>query len=275
MRKITATEWIGGCVIAAVGLLLVLGSTLPSAGISGEATPVSVPAAPAVGQCLTAASVVIDCSRPHRWEVTASWAAVDGHRSIEATEDTCRNRGASYGHLRDVSRLAGWTLRISSITAVRQAPANARAGLLGWAVCTIQPAWVDSRTGSIGAVRRPDQAPELFGLCLYNTPLAGGGVDCGEIHDQQLLGSTVIVSEDAAAAGKAATASCYQLAALVIGVSDPTFHGQLSIHVDIEPDSATSASGRFSGKCSVISIAGNMLNGTVVGLGDGPLPLTK
>ncbi len=289
-----------GALTLTVALLIALvvpGLLAP--GVAGHPQRAALPAAPSVGDCLTQTRLVVDCDRPHRWEVTASRSATDPARLGRGDGDACEVGAQQYGHLSEASAIAGWTARLTVITVLLDAPPQQRAGPDGWTVCALQPAWVDSRTGSLSALRIPAEAPEVFSMCL-DWQFGLTGVDCRRPHNVQVLGTRRGVPAPSSGTGVPAFAadlqselesSCRSLAAALTGAPDPTYGGQLTLRVDLDlpagPDRPALPAGdppsvptpspdgtvTYSATCIAFPSGGRLLTGSLTALGGNPLPL--
>jgi hypothetical protein len=277
--------------VGALAAILTM-SSIFAPGVSGKPQAVPLPDPPLIGQCLTHLLETVECNDGHRWEVVARWSATDPMRTFEAKDETCEQRIAEYGSLGTALTVGEWSLSTTIVATVIDAPAGARSGVYGWAVCGIRPAWVDIRADSLRGVASAVEAPELFGLCM-KTWSNYSGVECYLPHDEQLLGRTRDKALDTLVRRgtepytaqmlppevlQEKKASCEQLAVTVTGAPDPTFGGKLRIRVAIDPLSATSTfpvTVIYTATCSLAATGRLLLDGTLIGLGDRPLPLLE
>ena len=272
-----------GIVMLALAVALVVAvAVVRGRQVAGTAQSIPPPAPPAVGSCLSQARELLDCAAPHRWEVVAGWTADDPQRRAEATTDACEQRADTYSGIAAARTVGAWTARATVVAAVLDAPADQRAGPdRGWAVCAVQPTWVDQRTGSIGGAHSVGDIPDLFSLCL-DFVVATGGSDCLAPHDVQVLGSWDDQAAERAMNAGAATVqqlpqdlqtaaarSCLAFASTMTGVTDPTYGGRLDYMVVLQQGSH----GRSELNCLATPTGGRVLIGSITALGNRAVPL--
>ena len=111
-------------------------------------------------------------------------------------------------------------------------------------------------------------------MCWLQTDVSAAVtfVDCSEPHRSELV-SIGSVSGHSDVAASDVSASCERLAARIVGRDDPTAGGVLTVGVDPEELPARLTSGRtIDITCFLTSTNDRRLVGTLVGLGDRPVP---
>jgi hypothetical protein len=138
--------------------------------------------------------------------------------------------------------------------------------------CVAAPLSGASYRGQLAGAFSGGTLPDAFGFCwAQNTPSAVGSVPCSGRHLSELV-SLGTIPDGAGIAPEDIESSCRELAAQVIGRSDPTAAGDLAIGTLVSSDAATSSTLHVI--CYIQPLT-RPLTGTVVGLRDRPLPYAK
>ena len=275
--------------VLAVGAALFV-PRLISPGLAGLASAAPMPAPPAVGTCVNTQNRpvrIVACDLPHTGEITATWAAEDPARAVEATLDRCDIANAAYTGIEVSTELNGWTVVTPFWeTQLVRAPRAQRVGDYGWQACVIRAVDRALYTGSVRNLDDIADRPDAFGNCQapdYSF------VVCTEPHGSQVLaftegvwydleaglapGSRIEVIHDDIKGG------CLTVAESLTGSSDPTYAGRLRVEVWVEQvhqqqvtytDVLYATSYRAS--CQLTAVDGELI-GSVVGVGDAELPL--
>jgi len=145
-----------------------------------------------------------------------------------------------------------------------------------WVACIVAPMNAGKYQGRIAGAYQGGRLPDELGTC-WDQPRVGAGinpVDCGRPHRAELI-SAGIITDVASTTTAQVLEACRQLAARSVGTSDPTFGGALA--VTISPGDITHLPDHGSEPsilCFISAPDGPSLNGTLIGVGDGPLPYT-
>ncbi|MET0966853.1 MAG: septum formation family protein [Nakamurella sp.] len=140
-----------------------------------------------------------------------------------------------------------------------------------WLACVLLP-----RTAPYsGSMRdsRPGPAVDALGTCRATANEAGGEyVPCSEPHISEVFGVGSVGSADIPELSQA----CREMISRESGLSDPTAAGTLSTWVEAggsfgDPPQRV-RSGVSAGRCTVSATGGRQLNGSLLGVDDGPLP---
>ena len=142
-----------------------------------------------------------------------------------------------------------------------------------WAACVVAPTSPDRYSGTIAGAYRDGRLPDAFGTC-WDLPESSARIQtlpCNEPHQAELI-SSGRVPDRAATTAVAIQQSCEELAAGVIRRTDPTAGGGITVRVSPETlDSQTRRAANLDVVCFVIPTE-HSLAGTVVGIGDRPIP---
>ncbi|WP_420120490.1 hypothetical protein [Nakamurella sp.] len=293
-------------------LLTVVGATVLSSvagrGLAGTPVAAPLPDPPAVGDCLlgptvgTAAATgpaAIADGRPEPptfgpcdpagidpvagpvGEVVAVRPMTGPDRTAGPAEAGCRPAALAYAGLRprgDTFAVPGspaddpiqWRYSVDvQTTWITQLPAHPGAG--SWAACIARPGAAGSGPGRLADAFAGGALPGGYGTCWQSAELSAAVqvVDCREPHVAELIAlgraiGTGPVEPDLV------RQSCLDQAALVLRRADPTAGGALSIRVD--PERPPGGGAALSPACFVTAADGRVLVGSLVGIGDGPLP---
>lgn len=272
--------------LVGVGIVLVVALCVPAAArwnglpVSGSAVVARTVVVPGVGDCVAAltgptpplqplvfgisAAVVDDgsvvfstCVGTHVGEVVAFRrdGAGAGTRAGMAGK-WCTDVAASYReHLRwQVAAVAAgvWSpVMVQRFVAVIGASGSDR-----WAVCAVLAPGLERYRGSYLGSMADAAAPPPFGSCRSGE-VPDRRVSCETPHGQQVFGTLL--------PGATPTMdSCRGLVGRLSAMTDPTGGGRLEVGVADLGGAAT---------CRVRVVGPQRLTGTLLGLGDGPLPL--
>ena len=140
-----------------------------------------------------------------------------------------------------------------------------------WAACVAAPARSDFYHGRLFAAYAGGKLPDGFGSCWdqRSVNVAMRPINCGDPHQSELISlGTVPNLKDITRA--AIEGSCLRLAGRIMGRADPTANGGLEIQVDPQDD-IPRAGARLNVVCYIVPTK-HSLAGTLVGLGDRPVP---
>lgn len=144
-----------------------------------------------------------------------------------------------------------------------------RAAGQNWVACVVQSPTGTTFSGSLHAVFARDQSsgtlPIAFARCLVGdgtrTP-----VSCEAPHQVELLGFRLV--KDTPDAARLARTACTEFAATVLKRPDPTAGGALAVVSIYDPST-------HEATCEVTSTNNRSLRGSLIGLGDRPIPWTS
>lgn len=271
-----------------IGLVLLVALGLPAAArwnglhIAGSAVVARTVGVPGVGDCVAAldgptpplmplvfgiSAAVVDegavvfstCVGAHVGEVVAfrrDLSGPDAGARASAAGQWCTDVAATYReHLRwQVASVAAgvWSPAVvQRFVAVPSAP-----GPDGWSVCAVLAPGLERYQGSYQRSMADSAAPTPFGSCRSGQR-PDRRVSCGAAHGEQVFGTLL--------AGATPTLdSCRALVGRLTSMTDPTGGGRLEVGL-ADPESAAT--------CRVRVVGSQRLTGTLLGLGDGPLPL--
>jgi len=296
---------IGGLLFAVALTAAVVLPALPGVRLQGVASTIALPDDPQVGDCVLGsgpglpvippdespappAPTFAPCDgRPVAGEVAAVVRATGDDRSrleqAAASGVDCGQSSLEYsGLLLDDGRFVmsdsapddpvSWNLSINMRTAwVPPAPLLQSAGRT-WVACVVTPATGGAYLGRLAGAFDNGALPDEFGLCWEKDAPSIDSVSCASRHLGELMATAAIPD-----GGKVAVAdimsSCRRLVARVIGRSDPTAGGRLTVEVSLTPDVAQflTLPQPLRVVCSIAPVA-QALSGTVVGLRDRPIP---
>ena len=128
-----------------------------------------------------------------------------------------------------------WNLSINIRTAwVLPAPLLRSAGRT-WAACVVTPATGGAYLGRLAGAFDNGALPDEFGLCWEKDTPRIDSVSCASRHLGELM-ATATIPDGGKVAVADITSSCRRLVARVIGRSDPTAGGRLTVEVSLTPD---------------------------------------
>jgi len=283
---------LAGVLVLLVGLSCVLiVSGLLRHQVHPTAGRAPMPAPPAVGSCVDLVdadagrtTAVVDCAAPHEGEVVVALDADDPHRAPQATSGRCTEAvpaylGAALSHER-----GEWTVSAVSFGAVAvNAPLGQSIGDYGWSACVLTAHGTRYQV-SLHDLTALDLLPAELGTC-FDGP---SPKSCADPHESQQLataGAYLDAAQRAQASDERTAAliaalhpDCDALAAELAGTVDPTYSGALTVRVRIDyisqtlvPSFARGQVVAYRARCLLAS-ADRQLVGSVLGLGDRPLP---
>ncbi len=306
-------RWSGSLLLIVAVLLVVTSSAVLDGGVRGSAAPVPLPAPPPVGSCLTltaTSATEVPCTRPHDGEVLLTWPAgrlPDGVTDFSAVAaypfgagGQVKTAGCSVAqqewvHPDDLPGAAFWNPTNPVVDSqLITAPPGDRTPREGWIACILVAPDRQPIAGSLRGVGADAAPPSRLGSCLQTASNAWGAVTltCDRPHRVEILASFRIRSvfdESSRFTGMpddaTLDAACRALAAAVTGSDDPTFGGRLRVRAtslfpaSIREINAMDPAGNPVRtyiplpQCAVDLVGDGLLTGTVVGLGDRPLPV--
>jgi hypothetical protein len=292
-------------IVAMVGALTV--PNLTGHRISGLGTAVAIPPPPRVGDCLLRNDPVtllpevgadeatprLPCSSPHDGEIILLATTLHEFPMIKQGgtrfPDPALCAEAAYPYL-GVHRMTEggvrsallgpwWPASIGRFGFLSPSPLQRRAGQT-WLACVLSsPQGVV--TGSAAAVLHDRASRNPVAFCLPGTNvLLDVSISCGRPHAMEVLGWRV--ADESVGGQRPLDTSCAELAVRMTGMRDPTARGQLSVaavvgHYDtngiLQAGYGPGPHSELNCAACTISAAGTrMLDGTLTGLGDAPLP---
>lgn len=307
-----APRGVGALVLLTAVVLVLATSALLNPGLAGQPAAAPLPAPPAVGSCLVLTpdrADAVPCDQEHHAEVVRTWPAgtlppgVATFAAIAAypfggggrvgTAD-CEDEQQAWVQGADVPGSQFWVVSSPVVDSqLLAAPPAQRTASQGWVACIVVAPDRQLLTGSLRA-GTPTPPVSRLGSCVQEATNAWGPVTltCDQPHRTEILASFRIgsVFDDQGhyigfANDATLSASCTALVAAVARTDDPTFGGRLEVRAEsLFPASiwevdATDPAGMPVHtyiplpQCAVELVGDGTLSGTVVGLGDGPLPL--
>jgi hypothetical protein len=279
---------IGALLVVAVVAVAVVVPARDGLRIAGRPTAIELPADPEVGDCLLVTASFGPCAgQPAIGEVvsivTATPDPYDRLVRAESSGTGCRAAALTYAGLtaadgRYVPRLheqpdpVNWKFSINVRTTWILPTALQHAAGRSWAACVVEPAGGNRYVGGLADAYSGGRLPDAYGVCWSSREVgvAMHKVDCAEPHLAELIAIGNVARDDVNPTE--ISGSCQSLAAEVMGRSDPTADGGLTVLID--PDAADSL--RWTREamgvvCYVVPNA-HSLTGTLVGLRDRPVP---
>ena len=197
---------------------------------------------------------------------------------FDQANPSCRSHVEKYLGATATTTIDGvqWNLNID-VDAITVGPsAHDRAAGRTWSACVLSATDQIYPATPLHLSWQTDTLPAAFGLCwAENLVQHGVPTNCTEPHRTQQIGygfvaqtsdsGTGIVSE---ASPDVIAAGCRKLAASVMKVADPTRGGALTVKV------VDDASGAPYVQCAVAVVGNHKLTGSLIGIGNQPLPLT-
>jgi hypothetical protein len=300
---------VGGLLFAVVLSLSIVVPNLGGRRIEGTGTPIQFPADPQVGDCLleplnetifiqptssgsSLAPTFAPCGdREAGGQVVAvvrgsgdvrarlRQAAASG---VDCYQSSLRNSGLVLAGGRYVladhsaTDPVDWNLTINARTAwVVPGPLLRTVGQT-WVACVAAPLSGATFRGQLAGAFSGGTLPDEFSFCwAQNTPSAIGAVPCSSRHLAELVSLGTIPGGTGVALA-VITSSCQELAAQVVGRSDPTAAGDLAVRTSVSSDVSTSSTLPQTERvvCYIEPLT-RPLSGTLVGLGDRPIPYSN
>ena len=302
-------RWLGALVVIGVLLAAVVGVNPLTRRVAGDPAPVSVAGAPAVGDCVR---TVPTAERGSELEESLDYP-VAGYGSCDspivgevssvdpAGAPAQRITGADYWPLSAQCALdaIGYTgsippvvdqgagrpgvLWIPSLSfAYLPVGPNAAQRALGqhWSACVVGTPDGTAYLGRLHRVLAGGVLPAVFGSCWPSTAVRSTEqIPCDQPHPVELLGTSILSGTPVSVAD--VQAACLVYAGRVLHTADPTRQGAISVDVigvnrtfAVDRSDLTYLADRDV-SCYAKAAAGSKFNGTLVGIGDGPLPLVN
>ncbi len=137
-----------------------------------------------------------------------------------------------------------------------------RAAGRDWSACIVRPDNLGIYLGSVHDALDTGTSPSAYGDCSPDTNLSIlSVVSCSDPHTTERLGTALVPAGSISAA--ALSASCRAFAGRMLRTNDPTRGGVLDVVVGTD-DLTT---------CAVVLKGSGQLVGSLIGIGDRPLPL--
>lgn len=134
-----------------------------------------------------------------------------------------------------------------------------------WSACLIVAANGRPYRGTVAEQRLAGSIPDEFGVCTERTwELSVGTTSCADPHPMQLMGETDIMG--AGLTDEHLHDACVDVAKSVTGAEDPTAGGELRVVLGARSTPDAQA------RCYLVATGERMLDGSLIGLGDGPVP---
>jgi hypothetical protein len=146
-----------------------------------------------------------------------------------------------------------------------------------WAACLAVPTDVGTYRGSLRSAHTTGRLPDAFGLCWDSVDLDESMdlLACNEPHPAELLATGWIRNRELVSSADLQV-SCDDIAGRVMHTDDPTRGGALAITLDpVTLDGAMTPDAPLSVSCFVSSAGPTQLVGTLVGIGDQPIPFAS
>jgi hypothetical protein len=302
-RSNTGRRWWGAAVVVAVLLAALVGRGVAGTPITGSAQRAALPGPPSVGDCLQAAPTVrgaaFDSPRSRVFSARTGPCADANFGEVVSVQDIDSFRGSHTDRSavldpgacqQPAADYLGWAAPESEPHAagtVSWQPAVWQdLALLGpdaaefgagqrWLSCILLP----RLTPYAGSVRgsRPGPAVDALGSCRPTAnETADPSVACGEPHISEVFGIGTVGPAQVPELLQA----CRQLISSETGLTDPAAAGALSIWVEVGgsgdgPPRSGGDAGSSTGRCTASAAGGRQLNASLLGVGDGPLPLVS
>lgn len=214
------------------------------------------------------------------------YAHVDGDSLRPPTED-CRGAGLRYAGLvpadggyalpdHSTTDPVQWNFSLDLPNAWMLPSAPLQAAGKEWAACVIAAGSLALYQGRILGAYNGGRLPDEFGTCWDAREISAAihAVDCGQPHVAELMAIGSVHDRTTTTPARISN-SCNRLAARVLGRTDPTAAGGLAVQVSPEfSDTAPRTTESLTIVCFVVPVQ-QSLTGTLVGLGDRPLPLSS
>ncbi len=135
-----------------------------------------------------------------------------------------------------------------------------------WSACVVAPRDGSAYPGTMRDALAGGSLPPQFSLCLPTADVYTEGSSCTAPHRVEVLGYTNLVDGPQAQGSGAVDRACDEFVARITGST------ALADDPDISIDGVTNDFSALRGACVVNVVGDRRLQGTVVGLGDRPLP---
>ncbi|MET3803772.1 hypothetical protein ABIB25_000758 [Nakamurella sp. UYEF19] len=279
-------------VTALIALVVVAGLQRPNA--TGTAVPQDVPAPPTVGACLPSAppgepdqyppsqllpaATFGPCAELHYGEV----AQVLSHRPAVANEIVGGDERTYIGLPTSIEE-SNWVSPINTSIVWANPTALQQAAGQQWVACIVTPGSSTPYRGTVGQALNTGRLPAVYSSCLAGTDPHTPLVPCSSPHRSEVLGQA---SPRLIAGGQAhLDAMCMTYAKTLTRRADFEADGQLrarslSEHFGPSPTDSLAgldpdypSSNNSQSTCIVSATGSRLLTASLLGIGDGPLPL--
>ena len=148
-----------------------------------------------------------------------------------------------------------------------------------WLTCTVFPATRGSYTGRIENAFPGGRLPDIFGVCedAEHPDISSNPQHCGAPHLVEQLAVGQVIDPQVTTGADLAPA-CELVAQRMMQTSDPTFGGELTLFTYpavVEYDSDAIAGLSTVVSCLIKATDGRELAGSLINLGDRPLPFAS
>lgn len=145
-----------------------------------------------------------------------------------------------------------------------------------WTACVVTTKYMTEYRGRVAGAYSGGRLPDAFGTCWNSREVrvAARTVNCGDPHLAELT-AVGTVADRATTGASNIRSSCERLSAGVMGREDPTASGVLGVSIAPDYYDSTAWSTRSLNIVCYIVPTEHSLAGTLVGLGDRPVPLAS
>lgn len=279
----------------AIALPVLSGKPIPGTAI---AAPIAEP--PAVGSCVgefdypepgtgTSAArtlpvaAVVPCAGDVAGEVIfvttrAAAPQISTLNEFDQANPTCRSQVEKYLGATATAVIDGveWNLNLDVDVVTVGPNARDRAAGRTWSACVLTAADQTYPATSLRSSWQSGTLPDAFGLCwAENLVQRGVPTNCTSPHRTQQIGDGFVAQAADSGTGivssatpEQVAASCRQLAGTVLKTADPTRGGALTVKVVDDTTGAPYV------QCAVAVTGDRKLTGSLIGIGNRPLPFT-
>jgi len=297
----------GVAVLVLALVAVVVGPSISGRRVVGTAVGLTFAGPPRVGECISplpegvvekgryihvvpvTAIAFSNCSGAIGGEVVGVWpteAAAQTDQTGSRRGGPCYREAADYTGLQPFSRdtdvfgaafdgAVYWkpTIGFNPINIVPGGLATA--GGQTWVACLAAPTRVASYHGTLRGAYVAGTLPDAFGLCWNRDDLdtVPTLLHCDDPHATELL-ATGWVRNRALVSNAEIEASCRSVAGRIMRTADPSRQGAISIVIDpVSRDGAQREDAPIAVNCFATAVLPQQLSGTLISLGDRPLPL--
>ena len=291
-------------IITVIGVLVI--NAMTGRSVPGFAAAQPPPVAPGSGSCLLDGSTgwdEIDCAEPHTAEIVESWSA--SAASPSSLYEPCMSASQTYlgdqwGQSGGSPTQAGWSVPpVMSNTVLVSGPGPDLVPGWSWQACIVRPILLGSATSGYRGRLRDVPATGVLPVALrpcFDRPggLTVVGVPCSAQHtgevlaarELQVFGGTTAL--DTTATDPQVQDQCLAIARRTTDATDPTYSGKLQVVVNLHATGmgfvtspARNSAGSISksyvmyqASCALQTVgSGAQLSASIIGLGNGPLPI--
>ena len=198
------------------------------------------------------------------WAAVVRYAGLDPSMDAMELPEQLEPDGSTSGKVR-------WRMQVELVPRIVHAdPTSERIGR-GWTACTVTPHSGEMYTGSARNAYAGGELPSAFGSCRISSDSTAARVSCSSRHSAELLA----VGETAGTAGtndSEVVGSCHRLATRLLRTGDPSVGGGLRVVAQREPVQYQDNRNATPYRCLVAVRGDRLLDRTVTGLGNRPLP---